>query len=146
MIYKKETKMNSYEETNVLGGVLKPCCHAPKTGFYRNGFCQSGRDDVGEHTICIIASKEFLEFSKAMGNDLSTPMPQYGFYGVKEGQAWCLCATRWVEAYRAGFAPKVVLEATHVKMLRHVSLDILKEYGVEKHETSKGLLYLLTSM
>lgn len=135
--------MNNYEEKNVLGTTLRPCCHKPPTGFYRDGFCFGGKEDVGEHTVCIVATKKFLEFSKRVGNDLTTPFPQYGFYGVKEGQAWCLCASRWVEAYVAGMAPDIILEATHHSLLDYVSLDVLKTYGTTKEEENKGLLYTM---
>lgn len=133
------------EEKNVLGGVLRPCCHRPKTGFYRDGFCRSGREDFGEHTICVIASKEFLEFSKQRGNDLMTPMPQFAFDGVQAGQPWCLCAMRWIEAYQAGFAPSVVLEATHESMLDYVTLEVLERFATKEHNANKGLLYTFSS-
>lgn len=133
------------EERNVLGGVLHPCCHRPKTGFYRDGFCRTGRDDLGEHAICVIATQEFLEFSRSRGNDLMTPIPMYGFDGVKPGQPWCLCALRWVEAYDAGVAPQVVLESTHESMLRYVSLEILQKYAVSEHNADKGLIYSISS-
>lgn len=135
--------MNDYEEKNVLGTVLKPCCHNPRTGFYRDGFCYGGKEDVGEHTVCIIATNEFLEYSKRVGNDLSTPMERYGFPGVKEGQAWCLSASRWLEAYLARKAPKLVLESTHHSLLDYVELDILKRYATTKEEDNRGILYLL---
>lgn len=133
------------EDRNVLGGVLRPCCHKPKTGFYRDGFCSYDKADKGEHTICIIASEEFLVFSKERGNDLSTPRPQFGFDGVQPGQPWCLCSLRWIEALQAGVAPKISLESTHTMMLDYVSLDILKQYGVENHDAKKGLMYELKS-
>ena len=110
---------------NVLGGPLQFCSHDPKTGFYRTGCCETGPDDQGVHVVCIRATKEFLEFSKACGNDLSTPRPQWGFAGVKPGDQWCLCADRWKEALDAGMAPPVVLEATHQAALRHVTLNDL---------------------
>lgn len=133
------------EEKNVLGTILRPCCHNPKTGFYRDGFCRTGKDDVGEHTICIVADEAFLAFSKKAGNDISTPMPMYGFEGVQAGQAWCLCALRWVEAFQAGCAPKIVLEATHENMLKYVSLEILKTFDVKDHDADKGVIYSLLS-
>ena len=110
---------------NVLGGPLRSCSHDPQTGFYRTGCCETGPDDQGVHVVCIRATKEFLEFSKACGNDLSTPRPQWGFAGVKPGDQWCLCADRWKEALDAGMAPPVVLEATHQAALRHVTLNDL---------------------
>lgn len=114
---------------NVLGGELKSCCTDPMTGFYRDGYCNTGPDDHGKHTVCILATDEFLAFSKSAGNDLSTPMPQYGFPGVKEGDKWCLCVTRWQEALEAGMAPEVDLEATHENALEIVNLDDLKKYS-----------------
>ena len=115
---------------NVLGGVLLPCSQQPLTGFYRDGCCNTGRDDVGLHTVCVVLTAAFLAFSKAQGNDLSTPMPQYGFAGLKPGDRWCLCASRWKEALDAGAAPQVVLEATHATTLQVVPLAELKKYAV----------------
>ncbi len=115
---------------NVLGTELKPCGMDPLTGFYRTGSCETGPDDRGVHTVCAVLTDEFLEFTKSKGNDLSRPLPQFGFPGLKAGQRWCLCAARWLEAERAGRAPKVVLEATHEKTLSTVPLDTLKKYGV----------------
>ncbi len=114
---------------NVLGGELKSCCTDPMTGFYRDGFCKTGIDDVGSHTVCIEATDEFLEFSKSRGNDLSTPRPEFDFPGVKDGDKWCLCATRWREALEARVAPKVVLEACHEASLRYVTLEDLKNHA-----------------
>ena len=99
---------------NVLGGELEVCGTDPLTGFYRNGCCDTGGEDAGVHTVCARVSAEFLEFSARRGNDLSTPRPEFGFAGLAPGDRWCLCADRWVEALRAGVAPPVVLEATHV--------------------------------
>ena len=113
-----------------LGGALQPCSLEPVTGFYRDGCCNTGREDLGLHTVCVVLTAEFLAFSKAQGNDLSTPMPQYGFAGLKPGDRWCLCASRWKEALDAGAAPQVVLEATHAVTLHVVSLDDLKKYAV----------------
>ena len=101
------------------------------TGFYRDGFCRTGPDDKGLHTVCIVATEEFLEFSRAMGNDLSTPMEGYDFPGLKPGDRWCLCVTRWVEAFESGRAPAVVLEATHVHALEFISLEDLQTHAVE---------------
>ncbi len=98
---------------NVLGGVLLPCSVAPLTGFYRDGCCNTGPGDVGLHVVCADVTEEFLAFSRAVGNDLSTPRPEYGFAGLKPGDRWCLCAARWEEARHAGVAPPVLLEATH---------------------------------
>lgn len=114
---------------NVLGGRLQSCSYSPKTGFYRDGCCHTGPNDFGRHIACVVMTDEFLAFSKERGNDLSTPMPQYEFPGLKEGDAWCLCGLRWVEAYQLGKAPKIKLEATHEMMLQLVPLDILKQYS-----------------
>ena len=115
---------------NVLGGELESCCTNPMTGFYRDGFCKTGIDDVGSHTVCVEATDEFLEFSKSRGNDLSTPRPEFNFPGIKDGDKWCLCATRWREALDAGVAPKVILEACHEASLRYVSLEDLKNHSL----------------
>lgn len=115
---------------NVLGTELQDCSRDPLTGFYRNGCCDTGAGDVGVHTVCAVMTAEFLEFSKAAGNDLSTPRPEYGFAGLQPGDQWCLCAPRWQEALEAGSAPRVVLEATHAATLEWASLTDLKEYAV----------------
>ena len=115
---------------NVLGGELKVCCTNPMTGFYRDGYCKTGADDRGSHTVCIYATDEFLEFSKAAGNDLSTPRPEFDFPGLKGGDKWCLVAARWQQALEAGAAPLVDLEATHEAALRHVSLEDLKDHQI----------------
>ena len=115
---------------NVLGGVLMPCSTDPVTGFFRDGCCNTGPEDRGLHTVCVVLTAEFLAFSKSAGNDLSTPMPQYGFAGLKPGQRWCLCAARWQEAFEAGAAPQVVLEATHAVTLQVVSLADLKKHAI----------------
>ncbi|MBM3643945.1 MAG: DUF2237 domain-containing protein [Alphaproteobacteria bacterium] len=114
---------------NVLGGPLAPCSVSPLTGFYRDACCNTGREDSGLHTVCVVMTAEFLAFSKARGNDLSTPMPRFGFAGLKPGDRWCLCAARWKEALEAGRAPQVVLEATHAVTLQIVSLADLKRYA-----------------
>ena len=116
---------------NVLGDPLQPCSMEPLTGFYRDGCCNTGADDVGLHIICIVATEDFLEFSKSRGNDLSTPVPEYGFEGLKEGDRWCLCAMRWVEALRAGMAPKVALESTHIAALEYANLSDLKAHAAD---------------
>ena len=110
---------------NILGGALQPCSLDPMTGFYRTGCCETGPDDQGSHTVCILVTEEFLAFSRAAGNDLSTPMPEYGFAGLSEGDRWCLCAPRWQEAFVNGYAPLVVVEATHEGALEHCRLDDL---------------------
>lgn len=114
---------------NVLGELLVPCSKKPKTGYFRNGYCDTCPEDVGKHTVCIEATDDFLEFSKLNGNDLSTPIPEYEFPGVKAGERWCLCAMRWVEAYQANKAPKLVLHSTHESMLELVPLEILEEFA-----------------
>ena len=121
-----------YDETalNVLGQELLPCSNAPLTGFFRNGCCETGPDDLGLHTVCAVMTAEFLAFSQRAGNDLSTPRPDLHFPGLKPGDRWCLCAPRWKEALDAGAAPGVVLEATHEETLAIVTLDVLKAYAV----------------
>jgi len=116
---------------NVLGGKLEACSIKPMTGFFRNGCCDTGPDDIGSHTVCVVATAEFLEFSKSKGNDLSTPMKAYGFPGLKPGDRWCLCAPRWQEALEAGSAPRVVLRATHQGALEYCSLADLKKYAID---------------
>jgi uncharacterized protein (DUF2237 family) len=110
---------------NLFGESLQLCCSQPKTGFYRDGFCHTGPEDAGIHVVCAMMTGDFLEFTKSRGNDLSTPMPAYGFPGLKAGDKWCLCAARWKEALEAGVAPPVVLEATHEKALEIVGMDEL---------------------
>lgn len=120
-----------YDETalNVLGQELLPCSNAPLTGFFRNGCCETGPEDLGLHTVCAVMTTEFLDFSRRAGNDLSTPRPDLHFPGLKPGDRWCLCAPRWKEALDAGAAPGVVLEATHEETLAIVTLDVLKAYA-----------------
>jgi hypothetical protein len=115
--------------TNVLGGPLQPCCFQPMTGFYRDGWCRTGPGDHGLHTVCARMTREFLEFSRARGNDLSTPRPEYDFPGLKPGDHWCVCVTRWVEAFEAGCAPPVRLEACHVSVLEFADLEHLKAHA-----------------
>lgn len=115
---------------NVLGTELQTCSMDPLTGFYRDGCCNTGGTDYGIHTVCCEVTEEFLEFSKAAGNDLSTPMPQYSFPGLKPGDRWCLCAQRWQQAFEAGMAPKVNLEATHMSTLEFVDLESLQANAV----------------
>jgi hypothetical protein len=116
---------------NVFGETLRPCSTAPLTGFYRNGCCDTGEQDVGSHTVCAVMTDGFLEFSKARGNDLSTPRPEFGFAGLKEGDRWCLCAPRWQEAFEAGHAPRVVLSATHESALDYCTLTDLKRHAID---------------
>ena len=112
-------------DVNVVGGGLLPCSTAPLTGFFRDGCCATGPEDLGIHTVCSVMTDEFLEFSRATGNDLSTPRPQWGFEGLKAGDRWCVCASRWLEAHEAGAAPPVVLGATHVRTLEIVPIQAL---------------------
>ncbi len=116
---------------NVLGEPLAHCSSAPLTGFYRDGCCRTGPDDLGSHVVCIQATAEFLEFSKSRGNDLSTPVDDFGFPGLNPGDRWCLCALRWKEALEAGHAPRVVLTATHEAVLNYVDLSDLKPYALD---------------
>ena len=117
---------------NVFGQPLKECSKDPLTGFYRDGCCHTGPQDSGRHLVCAIMTDEFLDFSMKMGNPLKTPMPRYNFPGLKAGDQWCLCALRWKEAYEAGVAPKVNLEATNEKVLDFVTMDQLLEYALTK--------------
>jgi uncharacterized protein (DUF2237 family) len=115
---------------NVLGTDLKVCCTDPMTGFYRDGYCRTGPEDTGRHTVCIRATEDFLAFSKAAGNDLSTPRPEYAFPGLVDGDQWGLVALRWKQALDAGMAPKVILEATHESVLEIVSLEDLRAHSI----------------
>lgn len=117
------------ESRNVIGSVLQPCSFDPLTGWHRDGCCRSGAGDVGVHVVCTRVTAEFLEFSRLRGNDLSTPHPEYGFPGLKPGNQWCLCAARWQEAFEAGYAPDVVLEATHESALEFIDLESLKQHA-----------------
>lgn len=114
---------------NIFGEELKPCCFNPLTGFYRDGFCRTNEEDVGTHVVCAIMSREFLEFSKKVDNDLITPMPYYTFPGLKPGDQWCLCALRWKEAYDNGKAPKVILEACSEEVLNYLDINALIEHA-----------------
>lgn len=120
-------------QLNVLGGPLLTCSDPPVTGFFRDGCCNTSEDDFGSHTVCVVLTDEFLAYSKAAGNDLSTPRPEFDFPGLKAGQRWCLCAARWVEAYRAGKAPKVSLNSTNQAALEAVPLDLLKQHAIDLH-------------
>tara|TARA_B100000446_G_scaffold168636_1_gene173238 strand:- start:236 stop:607 length:372 start_codon:yes stop_codon:yes gene_type:complete len=122
--------MDIYLSINVYGKELETCGDNPKTGFFRNGMCDTCKEDLGVHTVCILATEEFLVFSKGAGNDLSTPRPEYNFTGVKPGNRWCLCAMRWKEAYEQGKAPPVFLESTHEATLKLVDFNILQQYAV----------------
>ncbi len=115
---------------NVLGTELQSCSQDPVTGFYRDGCCNTGGGDVGVHVVCAILTDDFLKYSRSRGNDLSTPKPEYGFPGLSEGDQWCLCASRWKEAFDAGVAPQVVLESTHMAALEYVRLTDLEAHSV----------------
>ncbi len=116
-------------QKNVLGTVLRPCSLKPVTGFFRNGCCETDEEDVGEHTACIEVTEDFLEFSKAQGNDLSTPNPQFGFVGLKPGDRWCVCAARYADAFAAGKPARIVLEASHSSLLEFISLEDLQKFA-----------------
>ena len=118
-------------DVNVVGGTLLPCSHDPLTGFYRDGCCGTGPEDVGSHTVCAVMTEEFLAFSVQAGNDLSTPRPEWGFPGLAPGDRWCVCAARWLEAHRAGVAPPVVLGATHEGALEVVPIELLTGHALE---------------
>ncbi len=117
--------------TNVLGTPLQACCFAPKTGFYRDGFCRTGPGDYGVHVVCVEVTKEFLAFSQRVGNDLSTPRPELDFPGLQPGDRWCVCAARWAEALEAGVAPPVVLESTHSSAVEFINLEDLKAHAIQ---------------
>ena len=132
MSTRSDSVTTRYDEDarNVLGGELLPCSLDPITGFYRNGCCETGPHDLGLHTVCAVMTEAFLAFSKAAGNDLSTPRPEFDFPGLKPGDRWCLCAPRWKEALDAGMAPLLVLECTHEETLAIVPLGVLKDHAV----------------
>ena len=120
------------KQLNVLGETLDECSKNPLTGYLRNGCCDSDELDYGMHTVCVLMTSEFLEFSKSVGNDLSTPRPEYGFSGLKEGDFWCLCAPRWVEAFMVGKAPKVKLSSTNILTLNICKLEDLYKFAIDK--------------
>ena len=122
--------IKKYDSINVFNKPLEKCCNDPMTGFFRNGKCDTCLEDYGSHTVCILATKEFLTYSMAVGNDLSTPNEAYNFKGVKPGDRWCLCASRWKDAYDAGYAPPVYLESTHIESLKIINFNILQQYAV----------------
>ena len=123
----KMSDLNNTSESqlNVFGELLIPCGTSPMTGFYRDGCCNTGPMDTGTHTVCAVMTEDFLAYTKSMGNDLSTPIPAYSFPGLKPGDRWCLCVNRWKEAYEAGYAPRVILEATNIKTLETVTIEEL---------------------
>ncbi len=122
------------DDRNVLGEKLRVCCLVTMTGFARDGSCRTGPMDAGVHVVCAQVTKEFLEYTKAQGNDLSTPMVVYGFPGLKPGDRWCLCAARWREALIAGVAPPIDLSATHAKMLEYIPIEVLQQYAISTSE------------
>jgi len=126
-----DTRVSEMASRNVLGEPLAPCCDDPVTGFYRDGFCGTGREDLGRHVVCAELTTEFLRFSAARGNDLATPRPALGFPGLSPGDRWCLCAARWQEALEAGAAPRVYLTATDAHALEVVALDDLKAHALD---------------
>jgi uncharacterized protein (DUF2237 family) len=119
------------EDCNVLGGRLEVCGTEPLTGFFRDGCCSTGPEDLGSHTICAVATREFLDHQRSVGNDLSTPMPQYHFPGLQPGDRWCVVAARWLQAYQDGIAAPVVLAATHERAADIVALELLREHAVD---------------
>lgn len=119
------------ESVNVYDEVLETCGEEPVTGFFRDGCCNTSAQDVASHTVCVLATQEFLEYSRFKGNDLSTPAPDFGFPGLKPGDRWCLCAARWWEAYNQGMAPRVYLRRTHKKALDVIPLEVLREYAID---------------
>ena len=119
------------KQRNVLGSEIQDCSIDPMTGFYRDGCCNTGPGDIGTHTVCSIMTDEFLEYSRNKGNDLTTPRPEFGFPGLKAGDAWCLCALRWEEARQAGFAPRVKLTSTNIKTLEMVEFEHLKAHQID---------------
>ena len=123
--------MDMDESVNVLNEPLAPCSEKPLTGFFRDGACNTNDQDVGSHTVCIEANQQFLEYSRFKGNDLSTPVPEFDFAGVKPGDNWCLCAARWLEAHKDGMAPRVHLLRTHKKALEVIPFELLKEYAAD---------------
>ncbi|HYX95341.1 MAG TPA: DUF2237 domain-containing protein [Geodermatophilus sp.] len=126
-------------ERNVLGGSLQPCGAEPLTGFYRTGVCSSGPEDLGSHTVCTVVSAEFLDLQRALGNDLSTPRPEYGFPGLRPGDRWCVVAARWLQAYQAGVAAGVVLAATNARALEVVPIEALRQHAVDVPDDLSGL-------
>lgn len=122
-------------DKNVFGEPLKICCTAPMTGYFRDGLCRTITEDTGTHTVCAVMTNDFLRFSASRGNDLISPMPYFQFPGLKEGDKWCLCVSRWIEAEKAGKAPSLVLEATHEKTLEYASLEMLVKYAFKEEST-----------
>lgn len=122
-------------DKNVFGEPLEICCIAPMTGYFRDGLCRTITEDTGTHTVCAVMTNDFLRFSASRGNDLISPMPYFQFPGLKEGDKWCLCVSRWIEAEKAGKAPSLVLEATHEKTLEYAPLEMLVKYAFKEAST-----------
>ena len=122
------------DQVNVLGERLETCCTSPMTGWYRTGCCEVGGDDTGVHAVCAIMTDEFLAFSASVGNDLSTPVPQWRFPGLQPGDRWCLCLQRWVQAWHAGKAPRLILKATHISAIEHIPMEVLLEYALDAED------------
>jgi hypothetical protein len=125
------TTVEMDDSVNVLGETLEPCGDTPVTGFFRDNKCNTCQEDIGLHTVCIVASREFLDYSRFKGNDLSTPVPEFDFDGVKPGNTWCLCAARWLQAYKDNMAPKVYLTRTHKRTLEVVPFELLKQHAAD---------------
>lgn len=123
--------MIQHDSVNVYGEPLEPCSDEPQTGFFRDGCCNTADEDLGMHTVCVQLTEEFLQFSRRMGNDLSTPRPEFNFPGLKAGDRWCLCASRWLQAHQAGLAPKVHIRSTHQRTLEVVDIQLLKAHAVD---------------
>ena len=126
-----KVSMADKNQKNVLGDPIKICSVKPMTGFFRDGFCRTGDSDTGSHVVAAIIDQKFLDYTKSKGNDLETPQPQYNFLGLKPGDRWCVCATRWNEALKAGVAPAIDLEATHEKALKYISIETLKKHKLK---------------
>lgn len=122
---------NMLDSINVFGEPLVACGNEIKTGFYRDNYCNTSEQDIGSHTVCVEMSKEFLEYSRFKGNDLSTPIPEHGFDGVKPGNTWCLCAARWLEAYNEDMAPRLYLTKTHIKALDIIPIEVLRNFAID---------------
>ena len=123
--------MDDKQQLNLFNEIIEECSREPLTGFFRTGCCDTSDQDLGSHTVCALMTEDFLKFSMSQGNDLSTPVPQYNFPGLKEGDRWCLCANRWLEAYEANSAPKIVAKATNIKALEIIPMEIIKGFAID---------------
>jgi uncharacterized protein (DUF2237 family) len=130
-LFTNQIQLVETQPLNIYDEPLQSCCTAPMTGYYRNGFCQTGSDDRGTHVVCAEMTEDFLSYTKSKGNDLSTPIPAYDFPGLKPGDRWCLCIIRWLEAEKAGIAPKINLKSTNKKALEYTNLKMLEKYAVK---------------